>query len=73
MLVEAIGGRPTAQALDRAGAHHPDLIITLEAELPSATVLDRALPDISDRYGRDTADLVASQLEYPWHEDAQAS
>jgi hypothetical protein len=34
--------------------------------LKPAQALDQALAGIADRYGDDTAELVAMQLEYPW-------
>jgi putative intracellular protease/amidase len=39
-------------------------------ERPEAA-LDRNLQAIAERYGRDTARVVAMQLEYPWTETAQ--
>lgn len=38
---------------------------TIALSADGAPALDRALADIASRYGRDTADFVALQLEYP--------
>jgi len=54
----------------RHGLHVlPDRVGTALPMVPAAAplrVLDRALDDIAQRYGRATADFVGLQLEYPW-------
>jgi hypothetical protein len=44
----------------------PDRILPLFETLPPAQALDRALEDISARYGQATADFVALTMEYPY-------
>lgn len=51
---------------DRVAARWPrDRILPAAAGLPPVRALDAALKAISARYGTDTANLVAMQLEYP--------
>jgi putative intracellular protease/amidase len=68
-ITTAVGLR--LRTVARAGEQRPDLIVRVVADSPSASALDRALLNISTRYGGDTADLVALQLEYPWQAEAQ--
>lgn len=52
--------------VDRPGAAAAaDAIVTV-GDGPPWAALDRALAGIDARYGRDTAALVALELEYPW-------
>ncbi|HVI59568.1 MAG TPA: DJ-1/PfpI family protein [Luteimonas sp.] len=53
ILADRVGARPLASSTVAVG------------ELPPAQVLDRTLGAIADRYGSDTAGIVAMQLEYP--------
>jgi hypothetical protein len=50
---------------DHVGARSPSSRTVAVGELPPAQVLDRTLGAIADRYGSDTAGIVAMQLEYP--------
>ncbi|VVE90738.1 DJ-1/PfpI family protein [Pandoraea bronchicola] len=47
-------------------ARHSDFLIQIDTGTPPVKRLDAALTAISQRYGPETADLVALQLEYPW-------
>ncbi|MFH0129931.1 DJ-1/PfpI family protein [Variovorax sp. VaC1] len=51
---------------DHKGKTSSDLSMTLDPGLSAAAHLDRALEEISHRYGQDSAQLVALQLEFAW-------
>jgi transcriptional regulator GlxA family with amidase domain len=72
-LTYAAGGQPveTGHGMrvipDRLVASWPAGESVPDTEsLKPAQALDQALAGIADRYGDDTAELVAMQLEYPW-------
>lgn len=64
-VISANGMRilPDETTADWPGEHR----LELPTGMPTTTILDRTLQDIARRYGGATADVVAMQLEYPWH------
>lgn len=56
---------------DQTGGNWPaDTMVPILPENAPSVALDQALAAISDRYGSDTADVVAMQLEYPQRKKA---
>jgi hypothetical protein len=43
-----------------------DLMLPSEDDSPAGAILDKALDDISKRYGPGSAHLVVLETEYPW-------
>jgi hypothetical protein len=57
---------------DRVVANWPaERLLAAVGDRPPAKTLDKALQTIAARYGKDTADFVAMQLEYPRQTRAQ--
>jgi putative intracellular protease/amidase len=54
---------------DRVAADRPERLVPADWDMPPAEALDEALGAIGDRYGKDTAGVVAMQLEYVMESD----
>jgi putative intracellular protease/amidase len=54
---------------DRVAADRPERLVPADWDMPPAEALDEALSAIGDRYGKDTAGVVAMQLEYVMESD----